>query len=113
MQQIIGVFQYAHEKGVIHRDVKPGNILVNKNGDVRITDFGIAQLIEKAGIQGSDNGQYLGTVSYMAPEQFHGRSDERTDIFSLGIVFYEMLTGINPFEKESGETISDVKRKII
>lgn len=87
---------YAHERGVIHRDIKPGNIMVLADGRVKITDFGIARLREP--MVKTKTGMLLGSPKYMSPEQISGQDmDHRTDIFSLGIVLYEMLTGMPPF----------------
>ncbi len=87
---------HAHERGVIHRDIKPGNIMVLPDGRVKITDFGIARLREPA--VKTKTGLLLGSPKYMSPEQVSGHGfDHRTDIFSLGVVLYEMLTGLQPF----------------
>ena len=92
---------YAHEQGVIHRDIKPTNALVDQRGDIFLTDFGIAKLIEGTA-QFTASGALVGTPAYMSPEQGQGAPvDHRSDIYSLGVVLYEMLTGIVPYEAET------------
>ena len=103
----------AHEAGIIHRDIKPENIMVRRDGYVKVLDFGLAKTVEPAsGEDGShvaslssiatEPGRMLGTVAYMSPEQLHGAElDERTDVWSLGIVLYELATGIRPFRGPS------------
>jgi serine/threonine-protein kinase len=94
--QICGGLGYAHRHGVVHRDVKPANILVTADGSVKVVDFGIVHLAD-TGM--TSTGMILGTVSYMAPEQLRGeRVDARSDIFSVGIVMYELLSSQRPFE---------------
>jgi hypothetical protein len=98
--QICEALQYAHEEGIVHRDIKPENILLDKKGRVKIADFGLAKLLDRpAGLYTlTGAGQRMGTPHYMAPEQIEhpGRVDHRADIYSLGVVFYEMLTGELP-----------------
>jgi tRNA A-37 threonylcarbamoyl transferase component Bud32 len=91
---------YAHSEGMVHRDVKPANILLNKRGQAVIGDFGIAQIVGST--RHTLSGALLGTLSYMAPEQgMEGQSDARSDIYSLGIVLYEMMTQRTPFEADT------------
>ncbi len=96
--------EHAHQKGVVHRDIKPANILVNKDGRVKITDFGLAQAQDLTSI--TVTGAIVGTPAYMSPEQAAGkRIDTRSDIFSLGVVIYEMITGSKPFQGESYSSV--------
>ena len=96
--QVARALDYAHFRGLIHRDVKPANIIVSKLGTVKLMDFGIAQ-VEESDLTRAGVG--LGTPAYMSPEQIVGkRLDQRSDIFSLGIVMYQMVTGQKPFEED-------------
>lgn len=98
--QVCEALQYAHEEGIVHRDIKPENILLNKKGQAKIADFGLAKLLDRpaAAYTLTRAGQRMGTPHYMAPEQIEhpGQVDHRADIYSLGVVFYEMLTGELP-----------------
>ena len=98
---------YAHGHGVIHRDIKPGNIMILKNGKVKVTDFGIAKAVSSSETK---SGIVLGTPNYMSPEQINAQEiDGRADIFSLGIVFFELLTGQLPFH---GKTLTNLLYQI-
>ena len=98
VRQICDGLHFAHQKGVVHRDVKPANILVLRTGQVKILDFGIAQIAGVATQRDlTRTGMFLGTLRYMAPEQVRGQADRRSDIFSVAAVSYELLSGRPPF----------------
>src|SRR5215475_8282621 len=118
--QILDALQAAHDVGIIHRDIKPDNVMLRRDGYVKVLDFGLAKMNEKT-IESkptdestsslTEAGMVMGTFRYMSPEQARGLEvDERTDIFSLGVVIYEMITGRLPFE---GATASDVIASIL
>lgn len=90
---------YAHKHGIVHRDVKPSNIIVTPGGRIKITDFGIARIQDTPSTEQTQAGSILGTPAYMSPEQVRGeRVDGRSDLFSLGTILYEMLCGQKPFK---------------
>ena len=102
--QIAKALQHAHSRGIIHRDIKPHNIMVLKDGSVKVADFGIARLLST---QNTMTHEALGSVHYISPEQAKGSPvDARSDIYSVGVVMYEMLTGRLPFEGESAVSIA-------
>ncbi len=108
-RQVCDGLAEAHRVGVIHRDLKPGNIMIDREGNAKIMDFGIARFIAAKGITGA--GVMIGTPEYMSPEQVEGKEvDARSDIYSLGIIIYEMLTGQVPFEGDTPFTVG-VKQK--
>ncbi len=108
-RQVCEGLSEAHRMGVIHRDLKPSNIMIDKAGNVRIMDFGIARSLRTKGITGS--GVMIGTPEYMSPEQVEGKEvDQRSDIYSLGVILYEMVTGRVPFEGDTPFTVG-VKHK--
>lgn len=96
--QILRALQHAHDKGIVHSDIKSQNIMLMQNGDIKVTDFGIARF-NRIETRENANGQTIGSVHYISPEQARGeRVDERSDIYSTGIIMYEMLTGKLPFD---------------
>jgi len=117
--QIVAALQSAHAKGIVHRDIKPGNVMVSDEGQVKVLDFGLARRFRTAdtdelGIEGSTiPGRPMGTANYMAPERILQLPlDPRSDLFSLGVVMYEMATGRLPFGGASpSETVSNVLDK--
>src|SRR5260370_9026268 len=96
MLQVCDGLHYAHQNGIVHRDIKPGNIFLLRNGQVKILDFGIAQLANsERGL--TRTGLIMGTLRYISPEQVRGRADYRSDIYSVGAVFYDLLSLRPPF----------------
>src|SRR6185369_5475827 len=88
--QVAGALQHAHRQGVLHRDIKPSNLLLDSRGTVWVTDFGLAKADD--GDDLTHTGDILGTLRYMAPERFAGKADARSDVYSLGLTLYELLT---------------------
>lgn len=101
IREILEGVEYAHRRGIIHRDVKPGNIIVTADGSVKIMDFGVAKILGNQGL--TRTGAKVGTIYYMSPEQVRGEKDidHRTDIYSIGATFFEMLTGRRPFDDDT------------
>jgi eukaryotic-like serine/threonine-protein kinase len=109
MEQTCGALQFAHERNVVHRDIKPANLMLTADDTVKITDFGTAKILQFGSTQQTSH--VMGTPSYMSPEQVKGRAvDGRSDIFSLGVMLYEMITGEKPFP---GQNITTVIYKIV
>lgn len=103
MGEILDALDHAHSQGVVHRDMKPANLIVLENGRIKIADFGIAR-VEKSEL--TQTGTLIGTPAYMSPEQFMGHPvDGRSDLFSCGVILYQLLTGEKPFAGESTTTI--------
>ncbi|HYR29969.1 MAG TPA: serine/threonine-protein kinase, partial [Thermoanaerobaculia bacterium] len=110
VSQVADALDFAHAKGIVHRDVKPANIILLEGNRAKITDFGIAK-IAAGGANLTSTGQFLGTPNYMAPEQIKGAPvDGRTDIFALGICLYECLTRRKPF---GGDSLTSISYKIV
>ena len=103
--QVLKALQHAHENGIVHRDIKPHNIMLLQDGSIKVTDFGIARFSSNA--TGTMTEQAIGSVHYIAPEQARGdKTDGKTDIYSVGVMMYEMLTGRVPFDADSAVSVA-------
>ena len=108
--QLTDTLEYVHQQGVVHRDVKPENILIARDGRVTLTDFGIAARIGSRRVTLSHLSDVVGTPDYMAPEQVRGeRGDARTDVYALGVLLFELLTGVVPYP--TGDALDATQRK--
>ena len=109
MEQTCSALQFAHDRNIVHRDIKPANLMLTPDDTVKVTDFGTAKILQFGTVQ--QTAQVMGTPSYMSPEQVKGKAvDGRSDIFSLGVLLYEMVTGEKPFP---GQNITTVIYKIV
>ena len=103
-KQIVSACNHAHSKGIVHRDIKPGNIMITKDGVVKILDFGIAKIINEEVNKLTKTGLQIGTVYYMAPEQVQGKDVSfQTDIYSIGVTLYQLITGEKPYSDLTNE----------
>lgn len=105
MKQIVSAVKYAHQCSIIHRDLKPQNILIRRDGIVKITDFGIAKGLNEASM--TQTNTLVGSIHYLSPEQARGQSaTHQSDIYALGIIFYELIMGVVPFSSDSAVSIA-------
>ncbi len=104
---VLRALEYSHQAGIVHRDIEPGNVMVTRNGDVKVMDFGIARAMSDAQATMTQTAQVIGTAQYLSPEQARGeRVDSRSDIYSTGCLMYELLTGRPPFTGDSPVAIA-------
>ena len=107
LRQVALGLEAAHRAGIAHRDIKPANVLLTKDETVKLLDFGLAKLLSDSQAQMTQDGQAIGTMLYMSPEQLRGeRVDARSDLWSFGVLAYEMLSGVSPFPADSNAVIA-------
>src|SRR6201985_1998640 len=104
---VLRALEYSHQAGIVHRDIKPGNVMVTRNGDIKVMDFGIARAMSDSQATMTQTAQVIGTAQYLSPEQARGeRVDSRSDLYSTGCLLYELLTGRPPFTGDSPVAIA-------
>ena len=101
--QVAEALDYAHAQGVLHRDIKPSNLLLDSDGTTWITDFGLAKLSDSEDL--TQSGSFVGTLRYMAPERFRGQGDERSEVYSLGLTLFELITLRPAFEASDYDSL--------
>ena len=104
--QICNAVDHAHKQGVLHRDLRPSNVLVSENGMLKVADFGTSRFLEIA----AHGTTVIGSPPYMAPEQFHGKAVFASDVYSLGVTMYQMLTGMLPYDTPSPQDLDRLMR---
>ena len=107
VESVLDALAYSHERGIVHRDIKPGNVMIAEDGAVKVMDFGIARAVADAQATMTQTQAVVGTAQYISPEQAEGQTvDHRSDVYSAGCVLYEALTGRVPFEGESAVAVA-------
>jgi tRNA A-37 threonylcarbamoyl transferase component Bud32 len=110
--QLLDALSYAHQRGVVHRDIKPDNVFITMDGRVKLADFGVAYIADAGRL--TKVGTIVGTPGYMAPEQIrNGPVDERSDVFSAGVLTYEMISGRNPFGATDGLSLTEIMQRVV
>jgi serine/threonine-protein kinase len=103
---VLNALDYSHQRGVVHRDIKPGNVMLTRNGDVKVMDFGIARAVDDGQATMTQASTVMGTAQYLSPEQGRGETaDERSDLYATGVLLYELLTGRPPFTGDTTESV--------